>query len=140
MDAESILPVLFERPADPLRARQLLNGLPVICISLLNRLEAIELSEKSARGAANNSVAVGDRCCSVCFEPYINAPDAASGAVDGDQSVVSLPCRHLFHKRCLQPWFERYARLPLPYINHSEPALLAARPAPIVGLILIHIA
>jgi hypothetical protein len=138
MDAESVLAALSERPADPLRARQLFNGLPIVGISLLNRLEAIELAEKSARGGANSTVAVGGGRCSVCFEPYIDAPDVASD--DGDLSVVSLPCRHLFHRRCLKPWFERYARLSLPYISHYEPALLAARPAPIVGLMLIHIA
>jgi hypothetical protein len=141
MDPESVLAALFERPADPHRARQLVNGLPIVGVSLLSRLEALELAERDARGEVNDNIAIGDgRCCSVCFEPYIDTPEVILSMGDNDLAVISLPCRHLFHRRCLRPWFERCAKLPIRFKRHAEFTLLAAQHVRIAALTLIRIA
>jgi len=41
-------------------------------------------------------------CCSTCQEDY-----------DAEQTMVSLPCRHVFHEDCIVPWLRRRVTCPI---------------------------
>ncbi|KAG5185004.1 hypothetical protein JKP88DRAFT_348409 [Tribonema minus] len=59
--------------------------------------------EGEGEGEGQGGGLVGDLgCCSICLDDYR----------DGDD-VTALPCRHQFHKDCVQPWLVRGGLCPL---------------------------
>lgn len=89
---------LTEEP-DPTRARELVAGLYVIPPEFVDRLEAIEAKETEVAGGERE----GGRGCSVCWEGYSLYSDDPDVPASEDQ-VLCMPCLHVFHRRCLEPW------------------------------------
>jgi hypothetical protein len=75
-----------EPQPDPVKAAELLRSLPTLDEGMLKRVDRIHAAEG---GDEENK---GWKCA-VCLE-----------GADGDD-VKALPCNHLFHQTCLEPWF-----------------------------------
>jgi hypothetical protein len=83
---------------DPAKAAELLAALPTIGRPLLRRVDKIITAED-----ANSSKEEEERGwrCGICLEGLdVDADEPASA-----HPVKGLPCNHLFHEECLQPWF-----------------------------------
>eukprot|EP01062_Namystynia_karyoxenos_P006252 TRINITY_DN12182_c0_g1_i1.p1 TRINITY_DN12182_c0_g1~~TRINITY_DN12182_c0_g1_i1.p1 ORF type:complete len:263 (+),score=43.02 TRINITY_DN12182_c0_g1_i1:77-790(+) len=59
------------------------------------------------------AAAAADQCC-VCMTPLGSREDApAPGSADAAGcEVVGLPCHHLFHRRCVEPWLRQRGSCP----------------------------
>ena len=69
---------------DPEKAAELLRSLPTVCEGLLKRVNRIVAADGGDEGWN----------CGICLE--------------GNQDVVkALPCNHLYHTGCLEPWLTR---------------------------------
>jgi len=44
-----------------------------------------------------NLIIEADTTCCICL-----------GYFDADDDVVTLPCNHIFHYKCLDPWLEKH--------------------------------
>ena len=74
--------------------------------ALLSRIEAIEAAGGGAgEGEAGNKEKEGGGCA-VCWDPYSAAGPEIDGSGDDGSQVLVMPCLHVFHRGCLQPWFE----------------------------------
>lgn len=93
-----------ERTRNPARARVLLNGFPPVPSDLVERLEALEKSGQAERDSEEDIIGGGG--CSICYEPYTHSDHDVGSQEDDDTAVLALPCCHVFHRRCLRPWFE----------------------------------
>lgn len=85
---------LRNRRPDPEAAAELLRSLPTVEKSLFRRFERVFTAEQVQ--SEDNGEERGWNC-GVCLE-----------GVDGDAKetgVKVLPCNHLFHSDCLEPWF-----------------------------------
>ena len=40
--------------------------------------------------------------CQVCFEKFVD-----------DDKILKLPCKHLYHKDCIEPWFRTHNTCPV---------------------------
>lgn len=80
-------------PPDPAKAAELLNSLPTVGRALLKRVDKIVAAEDAQRGDSDSS----GWQCGVCLE-----------GLDVGETVKALPCNHLFHEACLQPWFTNH--------------------------------
>ncbi|KAL7418879.1 hypothetical protein Q5752_006563 [Cryptotrichosporon argae] len=107
---------------DPAKAAELLKSLPTVARALMRRLDKIEAAE-SDDGAS------GWRCA-VCL-------DGAEGGGEGDDTgVKALPCHHLFHATCLEPWFSTKHTCPTcrldldPMHTLEPPRRVFSRPGP----------
>lgn len=97
-----VLPFAFGQsgpPApDPAKAAELLASLPTVGRALLRRVDKIITAEDTAGGKEYDDR--GWRC-GICLEGMEeDAKEPASA-----HPVKALPCNHLFHEECLQPWF-----------------------------------
>jgi hypothetical protein len=83
---------------DPAKAAELLASLPTIGSALLRRVDKVIVAEDTVGGKDYDDR--GWRC-GICLEGLdVDANEPASA-----HPVKSLPCNHLFHEECLQPWF-----------------------------------
>lgn len=80
-------------PPDPAKAAELLNSLPTVGRALLKRVDKIVAAEDAQRGDSDSS----GWQCGICLE-----------GLDVGETVKALPCNHLFHEACLQPWFTNH--------------------------------
>lgn len=101
-------------PPDPAKAAELLNSLPTVGRALLKRVDKIVAAEDAQRGDSDSS----GWQCGICLE-----------GLEVGTTVKALPCNHLFHETCLQPWFTNHhhtcptCRLDLdPFRTLHEPA------------------
>ncbi|BEJ15250.1 hypothetical protein CspHIS471_0410170 [Cutaneotrichosporon sp. HIS471] len=79
-------------PPDPAKAAELLNSLPTVGRALLKRVDKVVAAE----GQRDDGDSSGWQC-GVCLE-----------GIDVGETVKALPCNHLFHEACLQPWFTNH--------------------------------
>lgn len=91
----------LDRPSNPARAATLIGGLRQVPDALVERLVALE---SSGRSPDDDGQYQGG--CSICFDPYLSDPTEASIPPPSDAVVVAMPCNHVYHRRCLKPWFE----------------------------------
>jgi hypothetical protein len=61
-------------------------------------LEAFGLPKDKLEGERDNLYF--NDCCSVCLDDF-----------EENNLVRSLPCRHVFHSQCIDPWFLNHKRL-----------------------------
>jgi len=96
------LPFVFAQPGppapDPAKAAELLASLPTIGRALLRRVDKIITAEDAFGGKEYDDR--GWRC-GICLEGL----DLDTTDPDKPHPVKGLPCNHLFHEECLQPWF-----------------------------------
>lgn len=82
-----------ERRPDPEAAAELLRSLPTVEKGLFKRVERVLVAEQVQDGEEGE-----DRGwkCGICLE----------GVEEGakETGVKVLPCNHLFHGDCLEPW------------------------------------
>lgn len=100
----------MERTPNPARARVLLNGFQPVPRDLIERVEALEKSGQAERDSEEDIFGRGG--CSICYEPYTHPDHDVGPPEDADTAVLALPCCHLFHRRCLRPWFETRTTCP----------------------------
>lgn len=94
-----------------------LEGMPVVMVSagqgeLLQRLcrggKASPFSSSSSCSSLSGSLSVcihivkKDRECSICQEDFLEG-----------ESVLKLPCRHLYHEVCVMRWLESHTTCPV---------------------------
>lgn len=84
----------FSREAapDPEKAAELLRSLPNVGQALLRRVDRIVAAEEADDGEEKGWK------CGVCLEGVEDPTSPETG-------VKVLPCNHLFHGNCLEPWF-----------------------------------
>ncbi len=59
------------------------------------------LSPRAISALCTRAAREGDGACAVCLEPQV-APEA----------VMVLPCTHVFHSMCAEPWLQRCGACP----------------------------
>lgn len=79
-------------PPDPAKAAELLNSLPTVGRALLKRVDKVVAAEGQRDDGDNSGWQ-----CGICLE-----------GSDVGETVKALPCNHLFHESCLQPWFTNH--------------------------------
>lgn len=82
-----------EAQPDPAKAAELLKSLPDISKALLQRVNRILAAEENESDE--------DECgwkCGICLEGMQEGDDDNIG-------IKGLPCNHLFHAKCIEPWF-----------------------------------
>jgi hypothetical protein len=42
-----------------------------------------------------------DKECTICFEEF-----------KSKEEVLQTPCKHIFHQKCIKPWFEKVSKCP----------------------------
>ena len=77
---------------DPAKAAELLKSLPDINRGLLKRVDRIVAAEENESDEDERGWK-----CGICLEGMQEE--------DGDIDIKGLPCNHLFHAKCLEPWF-----------------------------------
>lgn len=95
------LPFTFQPPPpapDPAKAAELLASLPTVGRALLKRVNMVVAAEDAAGGKEYDDR--GWRC-GICLEGL----EEEAERDEPEQAVKALPCNHLFHEGCLQPWF-----------------------------------
>lgn len=83
-----------EPQPDPAKAAELLRSLPNVSRVLLDRIDRIAVAEGDQMEEEGEEKGWK---CGICLEGVQG--DA------GETGVKALPCNHLFHEDCLQPWF-----------------------------------
>ena len=46
--------------------------------------------------------------CSICFENLYSEED-----LESNNDIIELKCKHMFHKKCLDPWVNEHKKCPL---------------------------
>jgi E3 ubiquitin-protein ligase RNF115/126 len=67
-------------------------GTPPVAAEVLSSLPAIHISQQHVDAK---------ECCSVCKDEYTLGEHA-----------MQMPCTHLFHKDCIEPWLKRHSTCP----------------------------
>jgi hypothetical protein len=85
---------------------------------------------KRSRKRAQSRIADKKETCAICLDEI------------GNEASVKLPCRHIFHERCIAPWMRGHNTCPMcrsvipPSLRRLPPAVaapaVAARPIPMV--------
>jgi hypothetical protein len=130
---------------DPERAQKLVDGLEVVPVGLVKRMEKVGSAGEQG-GSSSDSDAPG---CAVCWDrllepegegfgvPAQNGEDGSSTPEEASSSgqqkenpkIVSLPCAHVFHASCLIPWFSRPRQTTCPTCRFNiDPENLTYRP------------
>ena len=78
---------------DPAKAAELLASLPTVTRGLLRRVSRIVAAEEAEAGGEGES----GWTCGICLDGVDEA--------ETETHVKALPCNHLFHQHCLEPWF-----------------------------------
>lgn len=84
-----------ERRPDPEAAAELLRAMPGVSKGLLRRVDRVTRAEQVKDGETDEENKGWK--CGICLE-------GPEGDVK-DTGVKVLPCNHLFHGACLEPWF-----------------------------------
>ena len=79
---------------DPAAAAELVRSLPTVSPELLKRIQRITIAEQVQDGEDEDNRGWK---CAVCLEGI--DPD------EKETGVKALPCNHLFHAACIEPWF-----------------------------------
>lgn len=85
---------------DPEKAKELLRSLPIVEDKVMRRVDRVYAAENTEDGGWK---------CGVCLEGWEEAEEVVeTGESDAREGtgVKRLPCNHLFHADCLEPWFE----------------------------------
>lgn len=84
---------------DPAKAAELIASLPTVGRALLRRVDKVVAAED-----ANIGKEYDDRGwrCGICLEGMDGPEELAENP---KPRVKALPCNHLFHEDCVQPWF-----------------------------------
>lgn len=92
-----------EPAPDPEKAKELLKSLPTVEKGLMKRIDRIYAAENVEEGGWK---------CGVCLEGWETEENGEGMQVERDgeageagMEVKRLPCNHLFHAECLEPWF-----------------------------------
>lgn len=88
---------------DPAKAAELLASLPTVRRALLRRVDKVVAAEDASNGKEYDER--GWRC-GICLDGIEEEP------ADGPIPVKALPCNHLFHGPCLEPWFSSHHTCP----------------------------
>lgn len=88
---------------DPAKAAELLASLPTVRRALLRRVDKVVAAEDASNGKEYDER--GWRC-GICLEGIEEEP------AEGPIPVKALPCNHLFHGPCLEPWFSSHHTCP----------------------------
>lgn len=88
---------------DPAKAAELLASLPTVRRALLRRVDKVVAAEDASNGKEYDER--GWRC-GICLEGIEEEPS------EGPIPVKALPCNHLFHGPCLEPWFSSHHTCP----------------------------
>ncbi|EJT51936.1 hypothetical protein A1Q1_06805 [Trichosporon asahii var. asahii CBS 2479] len=88
---------------DPAKAAELLASLPTVRRALLRRVDKVVAAEDASNGKEYDER--GWRC-GICLEGI------EEELTDGPIPVKALPCNHLFHGPCLEPWFSSHHTCP----------------------------
>lgn len=86
-----------ENRPDPEAAAELLRSLPTVSKGLLKRVDKVAAAEQVNNGEEEADDDNKGWKCGICLE----------GVEDDvkETGVKVLPCNHLFHGACLEPWF-----------------------------------
>ncbi|ORY34284.1 hypothetical protein BCR39DRAFT_193603 [Naematelia encephala] len=85
-----------EPQPDPAKAKELLRSLDTVSQTMLRRVDRIVAAEEAEDGDEDETKGWK---CGICLEgAEVNEADESTG-------VKRLPCNHLFHEACLEPWF-----------------------------------
>ncbi|EIN12806.1 hypothetical protein PUNSTDRAFT_50034 [Punctularia strigosozonata HHB-11173 SS5] len=132
---------------DPERAKRLVDGLEVVPVGLVKRMEhlSVEHSHENSQDEAPG--------CAICWDSLLEpegggfdaqaqdqpadaagpSPSSSSKAEKANEKeypkIVSLPCAHVFHASCLIPWFSRPRQTTCPTCRFNiDPENLTYRP------------
>lgn len=86
-------------PPDPAKAAELIASLPTVGRALLRRVDKVVAAEDASEGKEQDER--GWRC-GICLEGMAGPEEIVA---DPQLVVKALPCNHLFHEGCVQPWF-----------------------------------
>ncbi len=88
-------PIPMEPQPDPAKAAELLRSLPAVSKGLLKRIERIAAAEEA--GGGDEEEGRHGWKCGICLDGVEDPERKETG-------VKALPCNHLFHGSCLEPW------------------------------------
>jgi len=88
------VPMPSEPQPDPVKAAELIRSLPAVGKNLMKRIDRIISAEGPRRG--DDDLEHGWKC-GICLEGVEDAESKETG-------VKALPCNHLYHSACLEPW------------------------------------
>ncbi|KAK8865875.1 hypothetical protein IAR55_001023 [Kwoniella newhampshirensis] len=128
------MPVRSEPQPNPAKAAELLRSLPTVGKRLLSRVDKIvaaqevEAMEDDEKGWK----------CGVCLEgAEPDHPETAGadekkdeGKIQQETGVKALPCNHLFHEKCLEPWFASHHTCPTCRLDLDPLQTLNSPPPP----------
>jgi hypothetical protein len=84
---------------DPEKAKERLRSLKGVQLRLMKRVDRIVLAEEDELEVEEGNEKGWK--CGICLDGW----ESQDKGLDDEVGVKALPCNHLFHEQCLEPWF-----------------------------------